>query len=391
MAIKRNSFLVCISVFVSLTNLFGTKWYYIAVISCLLILLSLVSSFKILFNRYKWLNIFAIAYSISIIISTQLIKDYDVPFEYAVNLASPYVPVMYSLQFICCLFLIEYCNIYNTTKKFISSLIFFLFPFILLCDFLALFSSNDEENFLLGNKFNVTYTHVFFLFIFYYINQYIIKKSIFYKTLFLMIIVITFGMAIKLKCATSIISLFSALFVVFYLKKLYRFLINPLFCVFSIVALDLLFFFFISQILQIPFVQTIVVDVLQKDLTLTTRTNIFDLAFIPLAFRPLWGFGPFNCYAVVPAITGGYPNLQNGILNSVLEIGIIGTVLLLICVYFIIYYSNKYNQYRGNQLFLGLFVFFVIASLVEVTIDNMFLCYISFMLCVNDQKSQKYA
>lgn len=266
--------------------------------------------------------------------------------------------------------------------------LFKILTYILIIADISLFSINIGENvFLLGNKFTCTYLHIIWLILFAYIYSYHIKH---FKTQFIIYSSIMIVITYFYDCSTSMVAVITITICVFIKNMLKRILKKSWILPVILVAADLAFVFLNQIILKWDISKFIIVDLLQRDMTLTTRTAIYEMVLIPLSLRPIWGFGCYNTYAVVPALMP-YPNLQNGILNSILEIGIIGTFFYVIALYALIKKSNilQKNSVYSNFYFMIFILSFIVISLVEVNIDNFFLCWSTLVLCLPQIKEKK--
>lgn len=382
--IRFLTLLVTISNFISLTSLLGTIWYYVNVIVSFVIICSIFPYIRKVFREYKIVNIFAIVYCISICSSTYLIQSYIPPFTWAIDLASPFVALMYSLQLLSILFFIEVCNSTNKTMTFILTLFKALTYALIIADIFLFTITIKEDFFLLGNKFTSTYLHIVWLILYAYIYSSHMKN---FKIKFTICSIFIIIIAYCYDCSTSMMAVMT-IAVCTYIRNILKRLIKKAWILpILLVVADLTFVFLNQVILKWDISKFIIVDLLHRDMTLTTRTAIYEMVLIPLSIRPIWGFGCYNTYAVVPAIMP-YPNLQNGILNSILEIGIIGTFLYVLVLYLLIKKSNilQKNSTRSNFYFMLFILSFIVVSLVEVNIDNFFLCWSTLVLCLPQNK-----
>lgn len=123
----------------------------------------------------------------------------------------------------------------------------------------------------------------------------------------------------------------------------------------------------------------IVVDVLGEDLTLTTRTNIWAALLSILSDEPLWGYGPGNETVVVGGLLN-LTNAQNGLLHTYLGVGAVGVFFF--CCYYLELLENEITE---SKYFVSFLLGLVVASIVEVSLSSLFLCYSSFLLIANTE------
>ncbi len=78
---------------------------------------------------------------------------------------------------------------------------------------------------------------------------------------------------------------------------------------------------FLLQLLQVPFVKHIVVDVLGENLTLTGRDLIYSGLRAVISESPILGYGYGNAAV---AMYVGYGNAQNSIMETLVNYGVVG-------------------------------------------------------------------
>ncbi len=248
----------------------------------------------------------------------------------------------------------------------------------LLCGLLAI---NDllvfavgprEKIYFLGSKFVVVYVHLFFLCIHLY-NKRKEEVKLLEAAGFCIFMVI---ISLKVSCATGIVG--TGVFWIFYLflSKYKEIFENPR--VYTVILLLCgSFVVTYALILNSELIQNLIVGLLGRSLTLTGRVNIYVL--IPFILLPkLWlGYGYASTYTVYMFYTG-YANSQNGLIEWVSEIGIIGTLgLVAIFIYAIGYsYKTKSNRESVYPIITYIYVLTFIST-IEVSINKMFISAIA--------------
>lgn len=223
-----------------------------------------------------------------------------------------------------------------------------------------------DKNYLIGNKFAVSFLTLF-AFCLYVCdkNKDSIKKDIKKIVLFWLVL---FFVSIRVSCATGVVaSCLSIVLLLFFNNVKNKSVFTVIFIIISI--LSVWFAFEFESILSFPLIQTIIEDILHRDITLTTRTIIFSKVPAIIAQRFWTGYGFGSVYMLLSELIGA-PNAQNGILNLILEEGFIVFVLYYLSM---IYCIRKIDsRYNGIKIYIILLMF--IAS-VEVSFDTSLLLY----------------
>ena len=124
-------------------------------------------------------------------------------------------------------------------------------------------------------------------------------------------------------------------------------------------------------------IQFFIVEILNEDLTLTGRLEIYDNDLEIISKKLFLGYGYGNSHDVMyDAIKA--PNTQNGLLECVLNFGVLGTFILLLIIY------NVFKNYDKNKNKIPLIIYiyaFSILGMVEVTIN---ITYIAVIALINN-------
>ena len=349
---------------------------YVQMLSCIFLLLLLGGNLIKLFKRYKALNIIAILLSLSYAYSTYRIWNIHTN----VSLMSPYTSILQFLKIISVLALVEYVEIYHKRVLFLKYFLVLLGVYLGLgnIDVFSNYRGGDMDVCIIGDKFVVSYLNLFWISL--YIPYMFFMTKVIKINKFRILLVLSCFISYVVSCSTGIVV--GAFMLVFsYIPvHYYHILYKPLGLSILILILDLSFFFLHSYILDLGIVKYIVVDVLGEDLTLTTRTNIWAALLSILSDEPLWGYGPGNETVVVGGLLN-LTNAQNGLLHTYLGVGAVGVFFFLLLLSGIVRKMKLRNQ---NTLFLFL-LGLVVASIVEVSLSSLFLCYSSFLLIANTE------
>ena len=238
---------------------------------------------------------------------------------------SPLSGVLLVLCVACSFFMMEYVNEKNLHQSFFILMYRFTLGYLLVNDLLLLAQmpsvSGMESStiiYLIGNKFEVTYMHLFFSALYYqvfctgmkvYLRQYIIL---------VMHLVLTLFIAIGVECSTGVLGVVLLAVFLFLYKKI-RFIFRPFFAIILMLLFGA-FFLLYETILAIPSVQYLIVDILNEDLTLTGRTYIYTRMLDLMDTQPWFGYGNgtatfFTTYYIHEKLT----NTQNGLLNDYID------------------------------------------------------------------------
>jgi len=253
------------------------------------------------------------------------------------------------------------------------------------------FGASRFERFLVGNKFSVSYIHMNLLALGVIRGKWNLRKNLWGKLLILLAAFYLVLLSIRVDCMTGIIGCV-VLVVLLYLlnsprRKRMMWLTTPQMLVLALAA-SVIFVFVVDGILQLPFVEYLVEDVLNRDITITGRTNIYGMYTRIMADRIWTGVGYGNGNSAAVALFG-YANVQNALLQWVLQVGIpatIGLVLVIAQVFSQISRKNPQNMDKILPLVALIYVYIILGT-VETTFNMAFILWFAliFML-VNEKK-----
>ena len=135
-----------------------------------------------------------------------------------------------------------------------------------------------------------------------------------------------------------------------------------------IIGLYILTAICLISINSLTFVQKIVVNILHKDATLTTRTYIWQMMLKKIVQKPFWGYGILNQETYISITNSPYANSAHSIiLGLLIEGGIVGGLL-----YFFILVkalNRKFTQFLEADLILvaGVIVMLIV-GLISVSL-----------------------
>lgn len=347
---------------------FGNLDLYIQVLCCLLILGIVYLKYR-LRPKYRKLNYSLLFLSISYSISTYKVW-HD---KTGVDLMSPYYSIMQYLKIIAFILLVEYLVESGKQFRFVKYTTAIIGLYAIPCS-LYYFSQKPGDSYfetLIGDKFLTFYALIFFVSLYAQYNS--IPKSKFRIYIILTAILAYFSAASTIAVISGVIFMLT-----FASDKLIGKITKPSLITLSLPTIDILFFVFVSAILLIPAIAYFVVNVLHEDLTMNTRTLIWQELLLILDERILWGFGPGNETSVFKCLLNS-TNAQNGILHLYFGIGIIGVCLFLYLFYRILCCVQR----RESRYLLFFIIALIVASTIEVTFNSEFICYAAAMILFN--------
>ena len=233
--------------------------------------------------------------------------------------------------------------------------------------------------FLVGTKFSVIYMH-FYLISFFIADKNVrlrtIRESSLNNAILVLFFIMTMIMSIELGTATGIVGTVSLLLFLWLNEKNIGFFLNSKSFFVALLA-SLLFAVFVEIILSNSVVTYIITQLLGKDVTLTFRTVIYSMLPNIMKGRWLWGFGYGTGYEVL--MRHGIVDAQNGVFDWIQQIGIFGTMLLV--MWLCIAMKRPKNDYK-------IYVFVLLAT-VEITFSSDFLAAVVLLYGIKMQRIQE--
>ena len=248
----------------------------------------------------------------------------------------------------------------------IDIFLFLSFAYVICNDFFVVFYPEMfRHDYLVGNKFMVSYKHIECI-VLYCMGK---RKNI---VIFWGIVAVSLYVSAKVNCMTGAvgIGILAVLLLMTLEKLLHKRLI---FC--GVTGISAAFPFAYDFFMGMYPIRYFIVNILNRTMGMTGRTVIFD--YLPVILKSHWifGYGYNTAYEVWIGTTRWYPNAQNGFWNCVCEQGIICAVLLVItAVYIVGLKGNKFCY----PLMCVVYVYAVLGT-VEITMDITFIAWIIFL------------
>lgn len=315
-------------------------------------------------SKYMSVNVGVILLSLSTIISSYINED----------LISTRNSFLSSILFFTALletfFLFEYTVEIGQIKKAINVFYTLTVLVVTVTDVLALRIGTVDNVYLIGSKFQVVYLHMFL------IALYLMKAKINEENRFKYQIMTTvyFGlsvfMGIVVDCNTGILGTIGLIFI--YILAMNR---KDLLCsqtIYLIVlVISFMFMFTYEFILNNTYVQNFIVNILNRSLTLTGRTDIYLLLPSVMMKRKWFGYGYGTSYDISVRYFR-YADTQNGLAEWIIQVGIIG-VAFIILVLFNIFRKLKKENLAGqcNYSIMAYIYTLTILGTVEITFGRL--------------------
>ncbi len=209
------------------------------------------------------------------------------------------------------------------------------------------------DTFLVGSKFNMSYLHLWLVILF----PLVYKDK---KTTHFMLMLWTFVISVLDECSTMVVGMIVFYLLFYFHDRIKRVIYNKIFLIFALV-----FFAGIlilgSEILQLPVVQRILLDVLNETPTLSGRMNIYTRLETLLLVNPFVGVS-FDSNYNFSYIATGAANYQNGIIDLYVSFGFIGITLFIILLIGCCHYCEKMD----DRVLVSSVYLFIVISAVEI-------------------------
>lgn len=289
-----------------------------------------------------------------------------------------------------CYCLISACVCYTMKKNMQDHLVEMYYYLTLICCGISIISvfvkaksANNygaEVIYVFGNKYATCYLFIFLIGLAYYKFYDFKKKKLKKSILILCFIILALLISYVTRCYTTLVA-FGVMLILFFfsertIKKIRKFINNPIVAV-LLVAVPGMVAMNITAVMQNPFVYKIVTEWFGKTAGLTGRAYIYSNLYNIYARHPFIGYG-YNSDIVNIVTEVG--NAQNGIMQSLIDYGAIGTIALLAIVYLAFKNSNKKDRYWGFKIS---FLTFCVCSIVEIPFKYLFFFVVSFLFFSN--------
>lgn len=337
---------------------------------------------RVFFQRkFIFVNALFTVFSITLLYSSYINRD-------IIQDRDPFLAAMFfCMSMIMSLFFFEVKASKGEIEDVINNFFWYLSVIVLLLDLQIFILPNGGlimGYYFIGTKFTVVYLHVI------YIAFYLQRTRKHHEQLetikTLLLIILTVIVSTRVDCATGTVMLIIMILLYYFLNYLDKFMVKPS-TIIVVLILTFVFAFVYEVVLKWGIIESFVVNILNRDMTLSSRTRIFSTVIELLDGHWINGFGYGTSYSIGIAHSG-FPNTQNGLLEWIWQAGIVGTVMLLTMLYYI---YREVNSIRKPKLFFPVnIIIYILAmiSAVEISLGNLF--FALFMLIYAMSKDEVY-
>lgn len=256
------------------------------------------------------------------------------------------------------------------------------------------FYSGGFETYLVGSKFSVMYLHFDLAAIWMMRNQKLIRDNLRTKMTAGCMMVFFSVISLRVDCKTALLGCVLMLVLIVVMdsckKNRLKLFMSPT-VLFVAIMISAIFPFILKEFLKTPIVTYVVKDVMKRDLTLTGRTEIYAKYLDVMENYWMWGYGFGTGGEVSAKMFGKYANTQNGLLQWILQVGLIGTVPLCLLLTSVFWQLSKAASEKQRYLMplVALIYVYIILGVIETTYSMGFIVLFAliFML-VNERRKQ---
>lgn len=337
-------------------------------------------------KQFKSVNVYVGLFCMFLIITSLQVNSIDLSLYFNIKETYGYeyenngtiYGISYAFVVMVSFLFVEYVVFINKFKDLIRTLFYISCFYLIINDLLIIVTGiqSSGSGYFLGNKFTVSYLHLFGAILYNLQSKYKIKR--YTKALFLFFLIYSLLISILVECSTAVVGTF-LIIVYLGLKNIFNRLLYNKIIYFLLLISSIAFAFLYMYILDFPIVKYIIVDVLGEDITLTGRTYIFDTLLKVIDVSPLWGFGVGNSYQLLSYLYN-YPNAQNGFIDLFIEQGVMGFIgLILIFFTGISIQVARGRNYNLSALLMFVFVLIILSS-IEITINKFFVGLLTLLI-----------
>ncbi len=284
------------------------------------------------------------------------------------------------LYLICTYIILLYIAINDKFTEFITILMYYVAFICIAIDFFILTGKSFGGTsggliYLIGTKFTVSYTHMVLLVTYLVYIRATAKE--FNRMLFGFISLVSIMITILVDCNTGTIGLLILLFLLFLQTQNRLFFYGKISYIITLFA-GVIFITSYTIILSMPIVKIFISDVLKRDITLTGRTDIYGRLFYVILLKPLLGYGYGN-NGRISYMFFQYANTQNGLMEWIIQIGILGVIPMIVFFVYVISLVGKTDVKKKVYPVFALIITYNCLATVEITISLTYIFFIIFL------------
>ena len=228
--------------------------------------------------------------------------------------------------------------------------------------FVGVDNNSNVSAYLFGNKFTSSYLFISLIALYGLTHDMRFRK---YKYMWLALVVFGCVFTIHVGCATATVSLIVAV-LLFSLEKMKngQIIQNP-FVVIGVLIITATIPFVINAVLKNNFVNYIIFDVFHRSTTVYGRFEIYNNYLYRLLQNKFWmGYGYSS--GIMLSESGVFGNAQNGLLEQMMNFGMIGVIAILVTIF-----CSLRKKKKLTYMVILLYAM-ILAAIFEVTINWFF-------------------
>ncbi len=233
--------------------------------------------------------------------------------------------------------------------------------------------------FFVGNKFSVMYYHITLSALFL-----VLYKGRRRRNLIILFGIVLIILSFAFDCATTAVGSF-AFMIMLLMEGKRKSLLESKLTIAIALAASAIFPFISEKIMNIGFIQRIVVSLLGRNVSITGRVGIFSHIESLVKTNPFFGVGRLNVTSVITAASSA-ANIQNGLWQIAITYGIIGATLLICVVMSCVRPIYKSTQSIHGYTVLVLIYTFIFIGVVEITYGSILLLPVAIYSALYERK-----
>lgn len=306
-----------------------------------------------------------------------VISSFFAYFTGKIDIDNAFNSILHAICIYCTYTLISYCSKYGYMKMFINNLYkilcFYCMMSIISLIIVGSTATDDLFYYFAGNKFRTSYYFILLASTYLLKCYWKIKSNYLYKLRYITLCLFVSFVCYTLRCSTAVVGSMLLLVLFIIPEKLINIIKKRSTVLISLIVVTIILPT-IQSILKNPYINYFIVNILGENIGLTGRFVIYEKVPFVIENSKILGHGYGN-YAVGSVV--GFGNAQNGMLQILVDYGIIGYIgfIFLVTYCFSKALKVKNNYFYGAYVFVYIMIF---CSIIEVCFNYMF--YISLFL-----------
>lgn len=222
-----------------------------------------------------------------------------------------------------------------------------------------------EMKYFFGNKFETSYLYIMLVGFYFIKYKDKIDKFFKYKIIYCGLCIATFFLCAWINCGTVMIGSLFLLIAIFIPKHIQIFMMCSKVIIFFVLITGVCIFA-MDLLVSNTYIQYLITELMGKSLDLTGRLHIYDYLLNIISESKWFGYG-YNNNIIIAYL--GYGNAQNGLMELIINYGMIGTVVILFVL------GKSCNLLDKTQKLYGAYAIvyvMIICSIVEISYNYVF-------------------